>query len=108
MAAEWLPAAEFAAWLNDDEAAVETLRLEIADYVEDRRRDLLDPVTGTFAATPRIVLAAKLMGARLKARKGSPAGVVTFAEFGPAEVLRYDPDLERMLGVGRYARPRAR
>lgn len=109
MFAEWLIAAEFAAWLkvSVDTDGLEELRQEVASYVEDVRRDLLSEDGSTFAATPRIVLGAKMLGSRLWSRRSSPAGIASFAEFGPAVVLRYDPDIERLLGLGRYGRPRA-
>lgn len=57
----------------------------------------------TFAADPDIVEAGLLLAARLHARRNSPTGVASYGEFGPAAVSRFDPDIERLLGVGRYA-----
>jgi len=109
---EWLPLADFAAWLKSSDAApggpVDALREEVADYVEANRPDLRPDELLGFDPPPRVVLGAKMLGARLWARRGSPQGVASFAEFGPAEILRYDPDIQRLLGLGRYAKPRAR
>ena len=44
--------------------------------------------------------------ARLYARKGTPAGIATFGELGAATILRTDPDVQMLLGLGRYATPR--
>jgi len=113
---DWLPLARVAAWLQLPEAdpVVELLRDAAADYCQAKRPDLyvdeLDEagavIGRTFVATPRIVQAGTLAAGRLYARKGSPAGLASFGEFGAAEVLRIDPDVDRMLGVGRFGRPR--
>lgn len=106
-------------------ADVELHRLAAADFVEDERRDLVIPavpavldvdgvtvlepaVPASFGATPRIVLGAAMLVSRLKARQGSPQGLVGFGEFGPATVMREDPDVARMLGIGRFGKPVAR
>ncbi|MFE7133398.1 hypothetical protein ACFVIM_21330 [Streptomyces sp. NPDC057638] len=52
-----------------------------------------------------VTLAAHLMAARLFARRRSPTGVATYTETGPAYVARWDPDLERLLQVGKWAPP---
>lgn len=46
-------------------------------------------------------LGAILLAARLYARRGSPLGVAAFAELGAAYVSRHDPDVERLLGLGK-------
>lgn len=52
--------------------------------------------------------AAVMQGARLFARRNSPTGVVGYTDAGPAYVARWDPDLERLLGIGSWAPPQAR
>lgn len=84
--------------------AVEDVRRAAGAWVERQRRDLftgqgIDQVGGDVLA------GATLMVARLSARKGSPLGLASFAEFGPSAVLKLDPDIERLLGLGRYAKP---
>lgn len=109
----WLPAADVRTWLQlADDADVEVVRMAAADYCEEQRPDLLaivledgEPVGTLFAATPKIVQAGLLAAGRLWARKGSPAGLASYGEFGAAEILRLDPDVARLLGVGRHARP---
>lgn len=112
--APWLPSALVARQVPgvdlDPEGAlpleVEDARVAAAAWVERQRRDLVGGVDGaTFTPGADVVLGAAMLAARWHARKGSPQGLVGFAEFGPAAVLREDPDVFRMLGLGRYARP---
>lgn len=49
---------------------------------------------------------AVMLAARLFARRNSPTGVAAFTETGPAYVSRWDPDIERLLGIGTWAPPR--
>lgn len=88
-------------------ASVDRRRKAAAAFVERRRRDLVvvDGETVTFTATPDVVEGAIMLAARLHARKGSPTGIASYGEFGPAAVLRFDPDIERLLGIGRSGRP---
>lgn len=83
-------------------AAVDRARRAAARWVERQRRDLAGAgVDGAFLADDDVVEAGILGAARLYARKGSPAGLAAYAEFATA-VLSYDPDVERLLGIGRY------
>lgn len=85
-------------------AEVERARQASAAYCERQRRDLAE----AFAAGevgPDVVEAGVLGAARIYARKGSPAGIASYAEFGAAGILSYDPDVERLLGIGRYGAP---
>lgn len=112
----WLPADRVLRWLEleatDDRAALaEDCRWAAADWCQDQRPDLLvaDPLDpeapATFAATDKIVQAGVLATARLFARKGSAAGLASYAELGVGDVLALDPDVARLLGTGVYARP---
>lgn len=93
-----------------DAPAVERSRMAAGAYVERVRPDLFvtlaDGVTRAYAPTPDVTAGAMLLTARLYARRSSPVGVVSYAEFGPSSVPRLDPDVERLLGLGRHARPR--
>lgn len=108
----WLPLADVLAHVgvaatsgNADD--VDRARLAATAYVERLRPDLLDTTVtpAVFRATPDVAEGALLVAARLHARKGSPAGLASYGEFGPAAVLRFDPDVERLLSLGRHARP---
>lgn len=121
----WLPLADLVAHLGiatgqqPQTGNADRARLAAAAHVEGLRPDLLvsttttnadgsTTTTTTFAAPPQVRFAGVLLAARLYARQGSPAGLASYGEFGPAAVLRLDPDVERLLGVGRHARPVAR
>lgn len=128
----WLEPASVVRWLQlpadladpastDERAAlVEEVRQAAADYCESQRPDLAgqtlaeDGTTVTAAwwaaedptkVPARYRQAGLLSAARLWARRSSPAGLASYGEFGAAEVLRLDPDVSRLLGVGRYATP---
>lgn len=86
-------------------AAVDRARLAAAAHVERLRPDLAAGyVAGAVDADVRE--GGVLLAARLYARAGSPTGLASFGEFGPSAILRLDPDIERLLGLGRYAPPR--
>lgn len=109
----WLPAERVRRWLQLEGVATDPLeqvaedcRRAAADYCQSMRPDLVvlgDPAT--FLATDKVVQAGVIVAARLYARRTSPAGLASYGEFGAAEVLRMDPDAERLLGVGRWASP---
>lgn len=115
----WLPSERVLRWLQLDAgdtelaAVAEDCRLAAASWCEDQRRDLVvDTLDGagvlvahTFDAGERHVQAGLLATARLYARRSSPAGLASFAELGGVEVLRFDPDVARLMGTGRYAPP---
>lgn len=101
-----LPADQTGPQLVDAEDA----RVAAAAQVERARPDLVTvDATGVAVMVdpvdPDVIKAAQLLAARLYARKGSPQGLASYGDFGPAPVTRLDPDVERLLGVGRYDRP---
>jgi len=54
---------------------------------------------------PRIVRGSTMLAARLFRRKGSPAGVEAFGSLGGAYVMRTDPDIAMLLGLGTWTSP---
>lgn len=118
--APWLPLPTVLAHVGVDAGSAQELdadraRLAAAAYVERTRPDLLkgydDNGDGTidryvYEPTRDVAHAGLLLAARLFARRGTPQGLASFGEFGPGAILRLDPDVERLLGVGRHARPR--
>lgn len=90
-------------------ADADSCRLAAAALVERARPDLVVVDAAGSAsfpmADPDVVKGAELLAARLYARKGSPQGLASYGDFGPAPITRLDPDIERLLGVGRYGRP---
>jgi len=102
-------AAYLGATITDAEAAdVEVARQAAADYVERVKRSLvyLDAAPEDIPASVRS--GAMLLVSRLLARRSSPAGLATFGEFGAQAVRAHDADIDRMLGLGRYGKPRVR
>lgn len=108
---EWLPAADVLDHVGVEAetpavAGVERARLAAASIIERNRPDLVD----AFNADPptigaEFVEAGCLLAARLHARKGSPAGIASYGEFGASAILRFDPDVAMLIGVGRAAKP---
>lgn len=83
------------------------------DDTEERRHiavvvPAVNALIGSFHAAPadggewpqHIVQGATMLAARIVRRRNSPAGVEAFTDLGPQYVSRYDPDLDRMLGLG--------
>lgn len=106
----WLPAEDVKAALGrglveGSPQDLEDARVAAAAYVERYRPDLVWLDADKADVPTDVWLGAVLMTNRLLARRGSPTGVAEFGEFGPASVLRTDPDVERLLGIGRYGRP---
>lgn len=48
---------------------------------------------------------AVMQAARLFSRRNSPTGVAAYTDSGPAYVARWDPDIERLLGIGSWHPP---
>lgn len=69
-------------------------------YVERQRSDLFSAVE-PFDFTPGgdVLYGAALLAYRWYARRTSPLGLVELGE-GSAGILRHDPDIARLLGVG--------
>lgn len=112
----WLDSETVTAALGDDlSEPVDTVALQswcdgTRSYVEGKRGDLfvLDPddeeAPPVFTPTPAVVSGAVLLAWRFYARRTSPLGVVGFSEDGVAGILREDPDIAKLLGVGRGGR----
>lgn len=118
----WLPLADVLDRLQLDGTSahadsVDRARKAAAAYCERMRADLvvstvdsdgdgvLDSVP-VYQPTSAVVEAGHLIAGRLYARRNSPAGLASFAEFGPADILRFDPDAAMLLGIGRHATPK--
>lgn len=93
--------------VSDDTAfggALEAAR----DWVEKKRSDLMvagdpeaDPPTeDVFAADNAIKLGTAMLAHRWYVRRTSPLGSAQYSEFGSGTILRYDPDIAKLLGIG--------
>ncbi|NIH81692.1 phage head-tail connector protein [Amycolatopsis viridis] len=79
-------------------AFVERVRSDI-DYTED----VLDPRP---KPGPDLVLGTIRLAERWYTRRRSPDALVTMGpELGSARVPSFDPDIERLLGIGKYRGP---
>lgn len=116
--ASWLDAEKVGAVLGADLAGnLDQEKLDeqcdaAAGFVEDRRRDLFvsndeDPPVVTFEPGPHVVWGAAMLAYRLYERTKSPLGILGTTDLGPAGILREDPDIARMLGIGRARRFRS-
>jgi hypothetical protein len=88
----------------------ETARLDpIVAAVNDEVRRMpvvtRENLTPTSEWPPGVVLGASMLGARLFARKNSPAGVQSFADGAALYVQRNDPDIAQLLKLGRWTIP---
>lgn len=89
-----------------DDAAYEGALAAARAYVERKRADLVttagDPPVSTFTAGADILLGTAMLAHRLYERRSSPLGAGEYSEFGGiGTILRYDPDIGRLLGIGR-------
>ena len=72
-----------------------------ADYVRRHRLDLtLDDTLGPGDIDGDIQLGTVLLTARLIARRGTMLGLAAFGDAGVGSILRSDPDITRLLGLG--------
>lgn len=114
----WLPVEDTLTWLQLEPESplarvAEWCRQASADYCWRQRRDAFTrtgelvgvELPGTIVTTADVVMAGMIGAARLYARRSTPAGLASFGEFGASEVMRLDPDVARLLGVGRHAEP---
>jgi hypothetical protein len=110
----WLTPRIVVAWIEDDDpGAPVTDRAALQDaaagYVEGIQPDLFvdgeDPEVDppVYTPTPEIKLGAIMLAARYLARRGTTLGVAGFSEFGSSPILRYDPDIQRLLKIGVFA-----
>lgn len=93
---------------QDDIVGADAFRavLEAAiTFVESVRPDLnfaLDPVSELPLPDAATRLGTIRLAARWKARGRSPEALISMGEFGSARVPSFDPDIERLLKIGRF------
>jgi len=61
-----------------------------------------DPLIELPAPTPDLELGTVRLAARWHTRRRSPDGLISMAELGAARVPSFDPDIERLLRIGRF------
>lgn len=111
----WLDADTVVGVLGDDiGAGLDLVALQAAcdgarDFVEDKRPDLWvpgdplaePPTEDTYTPPPRVIHGAALLAYRFYSRRSTPLGVLGFTEDGAAGIMRFDPDIQDLLGIGR-------
>jgi hypothetical protein len=111
----WLAPDDVKSWLrlNNEDASDDALILAVCaqtePYVERCRPEWMLPDPADTTATKYQPDAETYQGARMYAarqyrRRNSPAGIEVFGDV-TSFVARYDPDIDRALQTGAYARP---
>lgn len=94
-------------YTRDDDALELTLDAAVAfvtrvrsrfNYAADPGSDLPDPPADLILGTLRLA-------GRWHARRRSPDALVSMAELGASRIPSFDPDVERLLKIGRYRGP---
>lgn len=115
MAATWLDAGDVVTAIGDDladqvnTAALQTWCDAARDFVEERRPDLwvdtdADGTVDDYQPTPAVKSGTALLAYRLYQRRKSPLGVMGVTNDQASGILRDDPDIEKLLGIGRRRR----
>lgn len=72
------------------------------DYVEQHRSDLFVTTDGVpvFVPGDAVKLGTAMLASRWYERRSAPLGAGEFTEFGSRPLLRHDPDIAKLLGLG--------
>lgn len=73
------------------------------EWVEEKRSDLWitdDNDERVFQPTQSVMLGTAMLANRFYERRSSPLGVASFSEFSTGTILRWDPDMAKLLGIG--------
>lgn len=109
----WLAVDDVKMWLRlqaqdtSDDDLLNRVAAMAEPYVERCRPEWWmeqDAFTRNYAPDPETYHGAVMYAAREYRRRNSPAGVETFGE-ATSFVSRWDPDIDRALQTGSYARP---
>lgn len=84
---------------RDDAVLTETLDAAVT-FVERIRMDSVDWID---SAPADVKLGTIRLAARWFTRRRSPAALIEMGDLGAARVPSFDPDIERLLRIGRYA-----
>lgn len=110
----WLEEADVKRWLrindqdSDDDDLITAVCAMAEPYVQRCRPEWLVPATETTPAAyvpdAETYQGAVMYAAREYRRRNSPAGIETFGDV-TSFVARFDPDIDRALQTGTFARP---
>jgi hypothetical protein len=108
--AEWLAPDDVKSWLrinaedDTDDDLIYRCCAAAEAYVVRCRPEWLMP-GGVYTTDAETYQGAVMYAAREYRRRNSPAGIEAFGDAGTSFVARFDPDIDRMLQTGPYARP---
>lgn len=93
---------------RDDERLTSALDAAVA-FVERVRKGQFnfdaDPLSDLPEPTADLKLGTLMLARRWNTRRRSPDGLVAMSDQGSARVAASDPDIARLLRIGRHARP---
>lgn len=110
----WLSPDSVKTWLriNDQDTDDDELILSVCamaePYVQRCRPEWWVPAVGSapvYRPDAETYQGAVMYAAREYRRRNSPAGIEAFGDSGTSFVARFDPDIDRALQTGPYARP---
>lgn len=112
--AGWLTLVEFKDEYDVDDDRDDTRLQRVLDaavvFVERVRKGHFnfegDPMSELPAPSADLKLGTMMLAQRWHTRRRSPDGLVAMADMGSARVMSFDPDIDRLLRLGRHARPR--
>lgn len=94
---------------DDDESLTRMLDAAVA-FVERVRKGQFNFTADALSDVPEptadLKLGTLMLARRWKIRGRSPDGLVAMAELGSARVSSFDPDIDRLLRIGRHAKAR--
>lgn len=91
---------------DPDAVLLGQIALQMDDLVQRTVPDVRAMADPEAAWPPSVQHAAIMQGGRLFTRRRSPTGVATYTEMGgPVYTPRWDPDIEKMMSIGKWAPP---
>lgn len=89
---------------RDDERLKRVLgaAVEFVERVRPEFNYVNDPLTDAPPPSADLELGTLRLAGRWHTRRRSPDGLLQMAELGAARVPSFDPDIDRLLGLGRY------
>lgn len=106
----WLLPADVKRWLRldgtdtTDDDLLQAVCAQTEPYVQRCRPEFNHPESDEYAPDAEAYQGAVMYAARQYRRRNSPAGIESFGET-TSFVSRWDPDIDRALQTGSYARP---
>jgi hypothetical protein len=106
----WLSPADVKSWLKlygqdaDDDALIQAVCAQTEPYVARCRPEWWDADRTVYTPDDETYQGARMYAAREYRRRNSPSGIESFGDV-TSFVARFDPDIDRALQTGVWARP---